>query len=257
MADTVYFSGTRADLRRFFADFGRTLATTGSDPSSLAHGLQLRMGVGLLACVQRDFAKKASGQTGEDGITWPKLKRSTIAQRRTTAGERKSLGIGGKRVRGLLTPKQDKRWRAIFAQRKAMFQAKFGLGDKESSARAAQIAWTILKAEGAKTKLDVLGGRYVEILRDTGELFRSFSPGVDDQPSGADGQIFRTLPDRVMVGTNKKTWHHSGIPGKLPARPFWRPDGSLPDAWWQIILGLGVSGLARALALVLGGRKIP
>ena len=35
---------------------------------------------------------------------------------------------------------------------------------------------------GAKTKVEVLGGRQVEILRDTGVLFNSLSPGREDQP---------------------------------------------------------------------------
>lgn len=246
---TVSFHGSRADLMRIMRQVPAVLAGRAPDPWGIAHGLQLRLGVGLLSKVQQSFIQKSRGETGDDGVTWPPLKRATIAQRRTTSAERRQLGITGKRERGLLTPAQNQRWSAIFRGQKARLIAKFGMGDREASAKAAQLAWAILKREGAKTKLDVLGGRQVDTLRDTGELFRSFSPGVEDQPSGADGQIFRTPPGRVIVGTNKKVWHHRGIPGRLPARPFWPHE--LPEHWWQFLLGLYRTGLVRVLVGVI------
>lgn len=247
---TVTIRSSRADVRRTVRQTVAALAG-GPDPGGVARGLQLRLGVALLSKVQQAFIVKSRGGVGEDGIQWQPLKRATIAQRRTSAGERKALGITGKRVRGLLTADEDKRWRRIFATRKSYFMAKFGLSDAAASERAAKIAWATLKAEGAKTKLEVLGNRQVDILRDTGELFRSLSPGVDATPSGADGQIFETPPGQVIVGTNKKPWHHTGIPGKLPARPLWPTDGRLPVAWWDALLRVIQMGALRALELAL------
>jgi len=128
-------------------------------------------------------------------------------------------------------------------------KARGGLGDDG-------IRWPPLKpATIARRRGGGLGG--VEILRDTGELIRSFSPGVEDRPSGADGQVFELKPGLVRVGTNKKPWHHRGVKNKLPARSFWPLDGRLPAAWWRYLLRVYGRGLARALTILLsGGRRI-
>ena len=251
---TIYFEGTREELMQLLRTFPAVVSGAAPDTLGIAKGIQLRVGVALLSKVQQAFIVKSRGGVGEDGIQWPALQRSTIAQRRTTGQELKSLGVTGKRTRGLLTPAQDKRWRALFATTKNRLMAKFGLSSQAASARAASIAWATLKSEGAQTKLEVLGNRKVDTLRDTGELFRSLSPGVEDRPSGAEGQVFQVQPGRVIVGTNKKPWHHRGVPGKLPARHLWPPDGNLPPNWWEAILAAGQRGCVRGLVLLLERR---
>lgn len=196
--------------------------------------------------IQQAFIVKSRGGTGDDGIRWTPMKPASIAQRRTTAGERKQLGITGKRTRGLLTPAQDKRWRQIFAQKKALFMAKFGLGAQEAAGKAAAIAWTILKSEGAQTKLGLLGGRQVDMCRDTGRYFRSLSPGVEDKPSGADGQVFETPPGRVIVGTNVQYAEY-----QAKRRPLWPANGQLPEAWWHAVAQAALRGAVKAVSLLL------
>jgi hypothetical protein len=242
----VVFHGTRDELRRLLRELPRILAGHAPDPLGVAKGLQLRLGVALLSKVQQAFVVKSRGGTGDDGIKWPPMKPASIAQRRTTAGERKQLGITGKRVRGLLTPAEDKRWRQIFAQRKWLFVTKFGMGDREASERAAQIAWAVLKSSGAKTKLAVLGGRQVDMCRDTSRYFRSLSPGVEDRPSGEAEQVFQVSPGRVIVGTNVP---YAGRQHKL--RPLWPAGGQLPAAWWKHLLQVAVRGVARAASLLV------
>lgn len=246
----IYFRGTREDLRRILSQVPRTMAGA-SDPYGIANGILTRVGVALLSKIQQAFIVKSRGGVGEDGIKWAPLKRETIAQRRTTAGERKALGVVGKRVRGLLTPAQDKRWRALFASEKSRLMAKFGMGSEAASGMAAKLAWGILKSEGAQTKLAVLGSRQVDICRDTSRYFRSLSPGVADRPSGADGQVFETAPGKVIVGTN--------IPyaaRQHAQRPLWPPDGNLPATWWDHLLTTAQRGLLRALALILGSGRL-
>lgn len=247
MAHAV-FHGTREQLKQLLGQLPRIFAGHVADPLSIAKGLQLRLGVALLSKVQQAFVVKSRGGTGDDGIIWKPMKPASIAQRRTTAAERKQLGISGKRVRGLLTPAEDKRWWKIFAQRKAMFMGKFGLSEQEASGRAAQAAWTILKSQGAKTKLAVLGSRQVDMCRDTSRYFRSLSPGVDDRPSGADGQVFETPPGRVIVGTNVAYAEH-----QAKMRPLWPAGGKLPDAWWRHLMQVAVRGAMRAASLLVGG----
>jgi hypothetical protein len=91
----------------------------------------------------------------------------------------------------------------------------------------------------------------VDILRNTGELLRSLSPGVDEKPSGAPGQVFDvSRPGVIVVGTNKKPYHHKGIPGRLPARPLWPVDGKIPGAWLPAIHLAAARGVLRAIALL-------
>jgi hypothetical protein len=205
-------------------------------------------GIALMSQIQQAFIVKSRGGVGSDGIQWPPLKRSTIAQRPIGVGERKQFKIGGKRTRGLLTKKQDEEWKKIFGSRLARFR--LFMSEGEAKARAAQIAWAILKSKGAKTKIGVLGGRVVDILRDTGELLRSLTPGIEDQPSHAEGQIFRLSGNSVTVGSNKKPWHHRGTK-RIPARPLWPLDGSLPPAWRAAVVIALQSAIQRALVALL------
>lgn len=116
------------------------------------------------------------------------------------------------------------------------------------------IARRLAKEAGARKgkKASPFAG-VVEILRDTGELFRSLSPGVDAAPSGADGQVFRLSPGRVTVGTNKKPWHQDGN-ARLPARKMW-PDGNkIPPAWMPAIRRAYARGVAEILEALAKGR---
>jgi hypothetical protein len=251
---TITARNSPAGIANLLRTLALALAGKNADPTGgMIRTVQVRMGLALMSEIKLAFIEKAAGGVGSDGIKWQPLKRSTIAQRRTTGDERRSLGVTGAMVhRGLLTAEQDKRWRKIFASRKAMLMVKFGMGDKESSARAAQIAWTILKQEGAKTKLEVYGGRHVLILRDTGELLNSFSPGVDGPGPGG---ILRTPSGRIIVGTSKKPWHHAGTKN-LPARPYWPPDGNLPQSWWATISGAGNRGLLEIVAWMVKNQAV-
>ncbi len=250
MADVLY-RGSRPELAAILRRIPAVCAGREADPNNAVKSLLTRIGVALLSQVQQDFILKSRGGTGRDGIKWKPLSRKTIAQRRVSAGERKAAGIKGKRVRGLLTPAQDKRWKMIFATKKFWLMAK-GLGEGEASARAAQIAWAVLKSEGAQTKLAVFGGRSVEIMRDTSVLFRSLSPGIEDKPytgRDSDKQVFETAPARVIVGTRVP---YAGR--QFRTRPAWPADGMIPAAWWPAILLAAQRGVVRMVALLLGRR---
>lgn len=261
MANEIqYRGGGRDDVARMLRHLLSSLAGTGVDPWGVTTGLQLRCANVLLSKIQQAFLVKARGGMDECGIKWPPLKRETIAQRRTTAAERKGAGLTkANKNRGLLTDAQNKRWKLLFARKKSLLMAKFGLGDHESSERAAAYAWFILKQEGAPTKLALFGGRQVDILRDTGKLYKSLAAGKEDQPSNAPDQVLRTFRGTITVGTNQKPWHHFGVPGRLPARPLWPVDGnSLPDAWWTAINGALTRGLVQAVTMILSrGGRIP
>jgi hypothetical protein len=124
-------------------------------------------------------------------------------------------------------------------------------------AARAEIEAARLRGEKRPTVVQLYGSRQVDIGRDTDRMFRSLSPGVEDRPSGAEGQVFETPPGAVIVGTNVPYAEafHAGRPEQnQPARPMWPLNGSIPAAWWPAIIGAAQRGVAAAVALVTGRR---
>jgi len=239
---SISVRATEAEVTAAIAGLPRMLAGTNADVGGVARGLQLRIGVTLLSQIQQAFIAKARGGVGSDGIKWKPMKPASIAARRITGAEKKAAGVAGKRTRGLLTPAQDKRWRMLFATRKAWLMAK-GMGAGEASGVAAAVAWKTLKSEGAQTRLSVFGNRTVEMVRDTGKIFRSLSPGVEDRPykgKDSDQQVFEVPTGKVIVGTRVPYASRQHA-----MRPFW-PE-RIPAVWWDAIK----KSLARGLALVM------
>ena len=257
---TINYRGTPDDVRRLLRLLPAMLSGKAADPYAVVRGIQFRVANVVLSKIQQSFLVKSRGGTA-DGIQWPPLKPSTIAQRAVSKADRKRGGVSERdwkqRERGLLTPEQNMLWRKKFA--KSLAWLRLDMSEGAARARAAQIAWKYVKQElGAKTRLQVFGSRVVDSLRDTGELFRSLSAGVDDQLSGAEGQIVRVPTGAIIVGTNVKPWHHAGIPGKLPARPLWPLSGDIPDSWWPAINKAVLRGVQAAIKIVLErGAAIP
>ncbi|MEX2176195.1 MAG: hypothetical protein WD872_17670 [Pirellulaceae bacterium] len=203
---------------------------------------------------------------------WPLLSPAYLAyQRRFGRGEKAQLkadaGVGkGQRFgvagnKGLLTKAQQKRWNGIFAAMLARLL--LSMSPAEAKQRTAQIAWAKLKAEGAKTLIDVFGHRTVQILRDTGVLLNSLSPGkltgtgahVNYAPPSAEGgedQVFEAIGNGVIVGTNVPyaASHNYGDPKRgIPKRQFLPAEA--PQVWldrWADVANQALSiGIRAAL----------
>lgn len=253
------FHGTRGDLARLLGAIPTAMGGSG-DPYAVAVAIQLRAGVSLLSQIQQAFVVKSRGGTGSDGVKWKPLKPATIAQRRIGKGDLAAIGVRGtkipkNRVRGLLTPAQDRRWRQVYGTRLARFMAS-GMSGNEARAAAARIAWAVVKSEGAQTKLQVLGGRQVDIGRDTSRMFRSIAAGQDarnvDDPaatigkSGEAEQVFLTPPARVIVGSNCPY-----LPKFHQVRPVWPAGGKLPAPWADAVSRSIRAGIVRAIVLLV------
>ncbi|MGH8743510.1 MAG: hypothetical protein ACREUY_04450, partial [Burkholderiales bacterium] len=165
-------------------------------------------------------------------------------------GNKQRHGVAGNK--GLLTKPEQKRWNLIFAR--TLARLLLSMGPAEARARAAQVAWTTLKNEGAKTLLSVYGHRTVEILRDTGILLNSLSPGrlskdTYSKPSGDGGeqQIFETIANGVIVGTNVPyaASHNYGDQSRgIPKRQFLPKEP--PRVWVERWLDVANKALASA-----------
>ncbi len=201
-----------------------------------ADGILTRVGLAILGRIKRAFVTKARGGTDEAGDRWQPLSPKTVAYSRTrqrgkggrTKAEKKRPNFPSQ----ALNAKQQEQWWQVY--RRALAWRK---GDK---AFAARIAWSVLKKLGAQTLLMKYGGRNVEILRDTGLLLNSLSPG-----SGTPEQVFKVGGGAVTVGTNRKgaAGHHNGIPGRLPQRRLWPSPGKWPKNWWDDLLATVREGI--------------
>ena len=265
--ETVYFRGGRQMARQLA--YRLVSMVTGREPDSLgiARGVFTAVGFAALSDIKADYVRKATGATGEDGVTWPPLSPKTLAySRRFGPGEKAALKRGaglGKAHRhapggqpGLLTAQQLKRWKGIYASRLARLMLSLPAG--QAKARAAAIAWATVKREGARTMLDVYGSRKVDILRDTGVLLNSLSPGeisgtgpsVTYRPPDTDGgaqQVFALFASGVIVGTTVPyaAVHQEGDPAKgIPARPF-LPTHGVPDIWSERWAAVGQQALTE------------
>lgn len=268
----VYFKGDRNDIRNLAIRLRDILSGRAPDRSGIASGFLLCLGFGALSDIKDAYVTKADGGTDEMGISWPDLSPKTKAYgRRFGPGEQSSLkqaaGVGrgarfapGNNV-GLLTAEQLKMWKKIFAR--TLARLRLSLPEDEAKARAAQIAWATLKRDyGARTKLDVYGNRKVQILRDTGVLLNSLSPGIltgGPAPSyskptapGGSEQVFEQHPGSIIVGTNVPyaAAHNKPLKAKLPRRQILPDEDQVPDVWWERWLGIGMKALEAGSAIL-------
>lgn len=205
------------------------------------NALKVRVGLQALSFIRDAFKAKARGGTDEAGDRWPPLQKSTIAYSRRHPGV---LFPGKKRApfrpSWMLTKKQRARWWELNAE------------------VGAAMAWIILKKEGAKTLIGEYGDTKVEILRNTGLLLNSLSPGTSpdnatSSPPSREGQIFKLNNDNVYVGTNRKHAgvHHKGIPGKIPQRRLWPKPNRWPTKWWDLLLSQARHNLINVVSYLL------
>jgi hypothetical protein len=241
----VYFQGTRSQAKRLARRLVLMLTGREADSFYIARGVFMAFGLAALMDIKADFVTKARGGTGEDGAKWAPLKPGTIANRRVGPGDIKSDPA---------IKEREKIRKAAY--KKHLARMLLSLPEGEAKKRAAQLAGREATQKTGKTKIDTLGGRSVEILRDTGVLLNSLSPGemTDPGPSavyspprgdGGSEQVFSLFENGVMVGTNVlyAATHQNGDAARgIPARPF-LPTGEVPEAWEQRWMDVGLQAL--------------
>lgn len=87
MRITLHVRGSRSKVRAALAALPSIVSGRAADPTGLARGLQLRLGMTLLALVRDRFVLLSAGET-VDGETWAPLAPATLR------GRRKGLGQG-------------------------------------------------------------------------------------------------------------------------------------------------------------------
>lgn len=122
--------------------------------------------------LNRSFWARAKRGVDDLGNTWKPLAPSTHAYKPLSPIEKGTYAIDGKRNRGLLTPAEDRLWKAIFARTLARLEKN---GSSNPKKEAAEKAWAILKARGARTLIGL--GRITDTNIRTGALVASTRPG--------------------------------------------------------------------------------
>lgn len=229
------------------------LAGSRTDTHGIAKGFMTAIGFGALSDVKSAYVEKARGGTDELGIKWAPLAPSTIANRR--------VGPGDKRDNPDIAERERIRTRET---KKALARFRLSLPENEARRRAAIVGSIKATKLTGKTKIQTLGNRNVEILRDTGVLLNSLSPGRLVQAGGNVGydiphadQIFMPKPGEVIVGTTVEysSYHQQGTK-RIPARPFLPQPGRVPSIWWNRWLAISTKALAASVKAWLerGGR---
>lgn len=228
---TVHIRARVADLRSALR--GIPQGVCGGGPQ--ADAVLVRAGLALLSRIRRAFITKARGGTDEAGERWAPLSPKTIAYGRRGRSRKESRQSA--RPSQALSDAERDRWWYHYRRGLAMYR-----GDKK---HAAALAWTVVKAKGARTLFDKYAGRSVEILRDTGVLLNSLSPGL-----GNPDTVLRVERGSIAVGTNVPyaAAHHNGRPGKLPQRRLWPAPARWPASWWRDIQEQIGQGLVDAAA---------
>lgn len=125
--------------------------------------------------VNISFWKRAKRGSDDLGNTWKPLAPSTHAYKPLSPIEKNTYEIDGRENRGLLTPLQDKLWRTIFAR---IYNRLVKKGTSEAAAKkqAAERAWGVVKARGARTLIGL--NRITDTNIRTGALVAATRPGT-------------------------------------------------------------------------------
>jgi hypothetical protein len=169
------------------------------DEHGIAAAFRSHFAHAFFTLLHDSFLQKSGGGADQWGDRWKPLTPQTIAARPLSPGDvtaagTRGLGRGGI---GLLTIVQARVWRGIFASTLAR------TGD---AGHAARTAWAILKARGARTRLEAYGRRKVPILVHTGRLLASLSPGR------LSGDTYTPPPEQVLEWSGTRFRMGTAVP---------------------------------------------
>ena len=251
-------------LRDVIRSLPAVLTGRAPDIGGIARGLTSRLAFGFLSLVRDNFERKSRGEAGDDGKPWKPLSQAYLAYGRRWSGQNKRHASGrvtplaggrwpgGKD--GFMSDSQERQWWVDYKQVLSFLIQRHSPATAKGIAAGA--ATNRYKERGGETKWDSpkLGKRQpgvgYAILRDTGNLANSLSPGsftesgVSASYSPNGDQKFEQQPGQLFVGTNVfyAGAHHSPK-DKSRQRRLW-PE-KLPTFWMDDLVSLVRSGLLR------------
>lgn len=261
----VYTLKTRQSmpaLRRVVVATAGVMAGRSGDTAAI-RGIKLRIATAFFSKVKQAFVAKARGGRDEAGITWRPLDPKTLAYSRR--GLIKAVKTKRDRQQADYAGRPDAYWMSQAEFKKAYREVLPALMAHHPPAVAKGLAKQhairqAVQAKGGPTKISVarqlVPGSDYEILRDTGVLLNSLSPGTisGDSYNSKPGQVVRTAPGELICGTNVAyaAAHHYGVRSRgIPARPLWPRPTQIPAAWLAEFSAAGQRGLEKLLLLEL------
>lgn len=232
--------------------------------SEVARALWVRIGMQALTLIHDAFIVKARGGTDEAGEKWKPLSEATVAYSRRHPGVPPAKERAKDRPSWMLTDQQRQDWWSNYSTFLRGYRSEneynvlggaTGVTDGELKGHAAAVSWIIAKARGAKTLMMEYGDTPHEILRSTGLLLNTLTPGI---PGSVPGQVFRVEQNAIIVGTNRKwAWvHHNGsTDGRIPQRRLWPEPEKWPARWWDLIGTQAREGLIDVVIYILRGGR--
>lgn len=198
----------------------------------------------LYTKIAEAYFNKARLLKDDLGNSWPDISPQTKAYRRT------------RRPRGplaMLSSSQRKEWWKIYKQFKAYFITKKNFSEKQAKTQAAKKAWTEIKKQGGKTKIQAFGDKKMLVLIDRGKLFDSLLPGSfngTQYRTRSRKQIFKVVKTGLIMGTRVKyaSRHHEPKKVGFPQRRLW-PVNIRP--WVKNATQAGILAATRRLATKL------
>lgn len=258
MDNVVVKRGTKTHAKHVVNLYVRQLTGQTADTNGHARSVFYAVGIAALQDVIEAFQVKMAGGTDEGGVSWPPLSPAYLAYgRRFGPGEKASSAVSS----GVMNPQQMARYNALLAEKIAHLSARVDV--ERARKLAADRAWETIRKEERISKIAAYGNRIVDILRDTGKLFNSLTPGylsgTEYHPTsldGADQQVFVALADGIVIGTNLPyaAAHNYGYPeGNIPKREFLPkdPPSVWLDRWAEIAIQAIGQGLQASLAEAL------
>ena len=195
---TVRVKASMASVQAAVGRIPKALASRSR--SNLNACLLNHLAYNLFQKIGRSYELKADGKSDQFGMSWKPLLPATIAARPVTPADFAHARVK-KGQRGILTSAENKKWKAIFWKKYA--KLRLTMGDAKAKQSAARMAWAILKAAGAKTRLSVFGRRKVKILRLSDRLYDSLCAGTlsGNRYYKPREQIFDYLNGELTMGT--------------------------------------------------------
>lgn len=253
----ITYRGSKAQLIEQAMQLAAVLSGAQDDATGVARAFLLAIGYAALSDIREAFVIKARGGTDAMGIKWEPLKPATIANRRVGKKDMQDPN-----VRDWIRAR-DAAMKAIqkeFARQEGELFERFSLSmdAAEARRRARQIAARRAYEVTGMTKVQALGYRAVEILRDTGILLNSLTPGVVSghgasmscaRPTGegGDNQIFEIGAGQITLGTTVAyaASHQEGDPDRhLPQRQFLPLEtDDIPQSWLENWIDAGQQAL--------------
>lgn len=237
MAQTtkIHFVGSRAQVTDLAYQLAAMIAGRAPDRFDIAKGFLSAIGDAALSDILVAFDIKKHGGTDAMGIRWKPLAPSTIARRKV--GHKDKANDKAIKDRQRIV---DREYRKEYEKLRSRLSV--SMTAEEARNRARQIAGMRATKQTGRTKVDVLGNRKVEILKDIGVLYNSFGPGeftysngsATYEPATAE-QVFEIQPGTVIVGTNVAyAGTHQKGSGHIPRRQILPENESeVPQSWWD------------------------